>query len=53
MAFAVNDLGRPGYAIGFIVFVFLALLSLALTWIVKYAKAPSMPAVPQAAEARS
>lgn len=43
MAFAVRDLGRPGYAIGFIVFVFLALLSLALTWIVKYARASEPP----------
>jgi MFS transporter, NNP family, nitrate/nitrite transporter len=39
MAFAVRDLGQPGYSIGFIVFVFLALVSLALTWIVKYARA--------------
>ena len=53
LAFAVRDLGRPGYAIGFIVFVFLALLSLALTWIVKYAKAPAAPALPRPAEARS
>ena len=44
MAFAVKDLGRPGYAIGFIIFVVLALLSLALTWIVKYARAPEAPA---------
>jgi MFS transporter, NNP family, nitrate/nitrite transporter len=43
MAFAVRDLGRPGYAVGFIVFVFLALLSLALTWIVKYARASEPP----------
>jgi NNP family nitrate/nitrite transporter-like MFS transporter len=39
MAFAVRDLGQPGYSIGFIVFVFLALVSLALTWVVKYARA--------------
>jgi nitrate/nitrite transporter NarK len=38
MAFAVKDLGRAGYAIGFIIFAVLALLSLALTWIVKYAR---------------
>jgi MFS transporter, NNP family, nitrate/nitrite transporter len=43
MAFAVRDLGRPGYATGFIVFVFLALLSLALTWIVKYARVKETP----------
>jgi NNP family nitrate/nitrite transporter-like MFS transporter len=38
MAFAVRDLGQPGYSTGFIVFVFLALVSLTLTWIVKYAR---------------
>ncbi len=43
MAFAVRDLGQPGYSIGFIVFVFLALVSLALTWIVKYARASAAP----------
>ena len=53
MAFAVSDLGRPGYSIGFVVFVFLALLSLALTWIVKYAKARDLPAVPRPAGAHS
>ncbi len=36
LGFAVRDLGEPGYAIGFIVFVFLALLSLAMLWILKY-----------------
>jgi NNP family nitrate/nitrite transporter-like MFS transporter len=41
MAFAVSDLGQPGYSIGFIVFVFLALMSLALTWVVKYGSAPA------------
>lgn len=49
MAFAVRDLGRPGYAIGFVVFVFLALISLALTWILKYARVPERaPAQPAA-----
>lgn len=43
MAYAVRDLGRPGYSVGFIVFVFLALLSLALTWIVKYARKRETP----------
>lgn len=43
MAFAVRDLGRPGYSTGFVVFVFLALLSLALTWIVKYARVHEVP----------
>lgn len=51
MAFAVRDLGRPGYAVGFIVFVFLALLSLALTWIVKYAKPRDVPIMAPAAPA--
>lgn len=36
LAFAVSDLGKRGYAIGFIVFVFLALLSLSMAWILKY-----------------
>jgi NNP family nitrate/nitrite transporter-like MFS transporter len=39
MAFAVRDLGQPGYAIGFVVFVFLALASLAMVWILKYGSA--------------
>ena len=52
MAFAVSDLGRPGYSIGFIVFVFLALLSLALTWIVKYARQPEAPLSAHPAPAR-
>jgi len=36
MAFAVKDLGPKGYSIGFIVFVFLALLSLTMAWLLKY-----------------
>jgi NNP family nitrate/nitrite transporter-like MFS transporter len=40
MAFAVRDLGKPGYATGFIVFVFLALLSLVAVWVLKYAHIP-------------
>jgi NNP family nitrate/nitrite transporter-like MFS transporter len=40
MAFAVDDLGQPGYSIGFVVFVFLALVSLGLTWMIKYSVAP-------------
>ena len=36
MAFAVRDLGKSGYAIGFIVYLFLGLLSLMMTWILKY-----------------
>jgi NNP family nitrate/nitrite transporter-like MFS transporter len=41
MAFAVRDLGDRGYAIGFVVFVFLALVSLAVAWVLKYATAPA------------
>jgi NNP family nitrate/nitrite transporter-like MFS transporter len=36
MAFAVEDIGKQGYAIGFVVFVFLALLSLSIAWVLKY-----------------
>jgi NNP family nitrate/nitrite transporter-like MFS transporter len=46
MAFAVRDLGSRGYAIGFIVFVFLTLLSLVMAWLLKYmADAPVAPTV--------
>jgi NNP family nitrate/nitrite transporter-like MFS transporter len=38
MGFAVRNLGKPGYAIGFIVFIFLALLSLTAIWILKYTR---------------
>jgi NNP family nitrate/nitrite transporter-like MFS transporter len=43
MAFAVSDLGPRGYSIGFVVFVFLALTSLAVTWMLKYGT-PAVPA---------
>jgi NNP family nitrate/nitrite transporter-like MFS transporter len=43
MAFAVADLGRSGYSIGFVVFVFLALLSLSVAWVLKYTMAPAAP----------
>lgn len=36
LAFAVSDLGKRGYAIGFIVFIYLSLASLAMAWIFKY-----------------
>ena len=39
LAFAVGQIGVRGYGIGFIVFVFLALLSLAMTWVLKYGAA--------------
>ncbi len=38
LGFAVRDLGRPGYPIGFIVFIFLALFSLSMAWILKYTR---------------
>jgi NNP family nitrate/nitrite transporter-like MFS transporter len=50
MAFAVADLGRSGYAIGFVVFVFLALLSLSVAWVLKYTVAPVGPVASQTAE---
>ncbi|MFQ5679969.1 MAG: nitrate/nitrite transporter [Gemmatimonadota bacterium] len=37
LAFAVDDLGQPGYAIGYVVFIFLALFSLSMVWVLKYA----------------
>ena len=40
LAFAVRDLGKNGYSIGFIVYLFLALLSLFMAWILKYLEAP-------------
>ncbi|MCC7498260.1 MAG: MFS transporter [Bryobacterales bacterium] len=45
LAFAVRDLGEAGYAIGFIVFVFLTLLSLTMVWVLKYSGDPA-PAAP-------
>jgi NNP family nitrate/nitrite transporter-like MFS transporter len=42
MAFAVHNLGTPGYAIGFITFVFLSLFSLSMAWILKYARQGSV-----------
>jgi MFS transporter, NNP family, nitrate/nitrite transporter len=43
MAFAVHDLGTSGYAIGFVTFVFLALFSLSMAWILKYAREEAAP----------
>jgi NNP family nitrate/nitrite transporter-like MFS transporter len=45
MAFAVSDLGQRGYAIGFIVFVVLALASLSVTWVMKYSPASADRAI--------
>jgi NNP family nitrate/nitrite transporter-like MFS transporter len=50
MAFAVTDLGRSGYAIGFVVFVFLALLSLSVAWVLKYTLASVEHAVMRPSE---
>jgi NNP family nitrate/nitrite transporter-like MFS transporter len=41
LAFAVEDIGQTGYAIGFVVFVFLALTSLSIAWVLKYTRAPA------------
>ena len=52
MAFGVRDLGDRGYAIGFVVFIFLALVSLAVSWVLKYdtgtAQAATAPGLPPA-----
>jgi NNP family nitrate/nitrite transporter-like MFS transporter len=44
LAFAVGQIGPRGYGIGFIVFVFLALMSLGITWVLKYGAARTGPA---------
>lgn len=36
MAFAVHDLGKPGFALGYVAFIFLALSSLSVAWVLKY-----------------
>jgi NNP family nitrate/nitrite transporter-like MFS transporter len=46
LGFAVRDLGADGYAIGFVVFVFLALLSLAMVWLLKYVREAGGEAAP-------
>jgi NNP family nitrate/nitrite transporter-like MFS transporter len=52
MAFAVRDLGQSGYPIGFVVFVFLALFSLTMAWILKYTgETPAAATSPTAAPA--
>lgn len=38
MGFAVSDLGMPGYPIGFVVFIFLALFALTMMWVLKYTR---------------
>jgi NNP family nitrate/nitrite transporter-like MFS transporter len=46
LAFAVRDLGKSGYSIGFIVYLFLALLSLFMAWILKYSEADAIESAP-------
>jgi NNP family nitrate/nitrite transporter-like MFS transporter len=46
LAFAVRDLGKSGYAIGFVVYLFLALLSLFMAWILKYSEAEASESAP-------
>ena len=53
LAFAVRDLGKPGYAIGFIVFVFLTLSSLTMAWILKYSGEPAPAPVSEIQTAKS
>jgi len=43
LGMAVRNLGKDGFAIGFIVFVFLALFSLSMAWILKYARDSEAP----------
>jgi NNP family nitrate/nitrite transporter-like MFS transporter len=45
MAFAVGDIGKPGYQIGFVVFTFLAVLSLFLMWMLKYTHEPPVDVI--------
>ena len=47
LGFAVRDLGQRGYAIGFIVFVFLAMFGLGVVWVLKYTREESVtPSTP-------
>lgn len=50
MAFAVHDLGQPGYAIGFVTFIFLALFSLSMAWILKYTRDEAPRGAPRVAD---
>ena len=45
LGFAVHDLGQRGYAIGFIVFVFLAMFGLGVVWVLKYTREEVIPPV--------
>jgi NNP family nitrate/nitrite transporter-like MFS transporter len=53
LAFAVGQIGPRGYGIGFIVFVFLALFSLAMAWVLKYGPARTSAIPTAAASARA
>jgi len=51
LGFTVHDLGQRGYAIGFIVFVFLAMFGLGVVWVLKYSREDArLPARPPAAD---
>ena len=50
MGFAVHNLGMRGYPIGFIVFIFLALFSLSMVWILKYTDDTSVAVLRPAAQ---
>ena len=48
MGFAVRNLDQRGYPIGFVTFVFLALFSLSMAWVLKYTmEAPARAPAPQ------
>ena len=51
LAFAVRDLGTSGYSIGFVVYLFLALFSLFMAWILKYSEASGTEPIPTAQKA--
>ena len=51
LAFAVHDLGKSGYSIGFIVYLFLTLLSLFMVWILKYSEIPAAEVISTAQKA--
>jgi NNP family nitrate/nitrite transporter-like MFS transporter len=53
LGFAVGDLGKPGYAIGFVVFLFLALTSLSVAWVLKYSREHTPAPAPAAARTGS
>jgi NNP family nitrate/nitrite transporter-like MFS transporter len=49
LGFAVRDLGHRGYAIGFVIFVFLSLASLSLAWLLKYSRQAEVTRATEAA----